>query len=775
MANFSKGGGKSIPRDTLRYINRVADELARTTNQDIERVEAAMPSTETTMVAPPVASTFVYDRRDNTPDSNGEYSLRVGATEAAMGAAWNTITSISLFDTDENGMDIQSTVTSLVANGNAIRVFSSDTNWGFYRITGITTTGDTSTLTVTHLSSQGTVTSGTTSDSTVFIGFDAASGSLGDTSFGVNVVLSPNEIRQSSNGTFADTTITASATITRGDVSQSVSLGTIAYDASAGTFTPSRASANDVDLTVDGVRYQYDFTTGQAVTFTLTTLNGTTIATDDNTVALVDLPDYADVIFEGTWNDGGDSTPESGEIYFSESATSIFSRADTGDEWSALRQIRISDGDGTTDFSTSFALISDGDSLIRLTNGDNAATFVIQTIVETTRSTGDYYTITVSGTPVASRGEFTRDVGYDVEFIVGTTTLDLTYDSVGEDGDAGIHGARILVDSLDANAISTTSIITRTLSSNNYEPRSPALGAGPAVSGYSLEANDGVGYFEELRGDLTGSVTAPSPLGAPAGFVRYLSTLETREYLNVPAGTTFTMLSSPDGMLETAYIRSPNPLFTFDLMSAVPTITTAGASFFPEGGFDTVISGSGTTGLPNTINNTDRYDVFFEFNNFDESIIPSSSNGFSFGVGVIGFALDSMGNVISDIIPANSTISTTGFIPFPPDIPGGWSRLSGFSNFGESANEEGVVYSGDVTTSGNLAYRASDLTTAEFDSIASFVCYVAIYFSDSVFGGIPPSLPFDVRAGVLRDSEVNMNISISSGTAQNITITQGAA
>ena len=282
--NFSRGGGSSVPPATLRYINRVASDLATSTNTSVESVMNMIISGAGDGI-PAVGSTFVYDRRGSGTALAGQYSLLEGTTEVAEGSEWDIIDQITFNDVDENGIDTETTVNSLVANGNAVRLFIDANNWGFYTIDSIATTANTVDLEVTHISSRGMVNIPTASNFTLFIGFDAAAGTQGDSALAINVFIEPNGFVEGN-----EETATVSMIATEGNsVSSVIQLDTLTI-ARNGTVATQTGDQQNVPLMLGGNNYQYDVTysnMNRTVTTSLETVTESLIARDSETVLIV--------------------------------------------------------------------------------------------------------------------------------------------------------------------------------------------------------------------------------------------------------------------------------------------------------------------------------------------------------------------------------------------------------------------------------------------------------------------------------------------------------
>ena len=287
--NYSRGGGKSVPKETLRYINQIANDITTTANRDLANIETQM-GTQGTDGLPAVASTFIYDRRGSGTGSQGQYSLLDStSTEVADGSAWNTITRIILNDSDENGLNAQATANVFVANGNHVRIFRDNNNWGFYTITSTSNDNGTFTLNLSFVTDEGMVNIPSGSDQTIFIGFDAAAGTQGDAAFGVNVVLDPNVLNQNTDGTFDHAASNISIIVSRGEQSVTINHGAFTLNANTFLVTPTRGSVTNQSLTIGSDSYQYDITftnSNRTVTFRLETTSGVLIAQDTNTLTI---------------------------------------------------------------------------------------------------------------------------------------------------------------------------------------------------------------------------------------------------------------------------------------------------------------------------------------------------------------------------------------------------------------------------------------------------------------------------------------------------------
>ena len=84
-------------------------------------------------------------------------------------------------------------------------------------------------------------------------------------------------------------------------------------------------------------------------------------------------------------------------------------------------------------------------------------------------------------------------------------------------------------------------------------------------------------------------------------------------------------------------------------------------------------------------------------------------------------------------------------------------------------NEFGTVYTRTSAFIESILFSSSDVALADIDKIRVFTVFGTQ--SDTPF----TTLPFDLRMGVLRDSEVELAVNISAGTPTNFALVQGAA
>ena len=104
----------------------------------------------------------------------------------------------------------------------------------------------------------------------------------------------------------------------------------------------------------------------------------------------------------------------------------------------------------------------------------------------------------------------------------------------------GTIGAdQIAAGSITADELSANFILSRTVRSPNYV--APTVGTNPPNEGYSLEHGQGIGYFEEVRANVTGTLQAPTGTIALGGNINYgPGSVVTKEYLNVTKGDPLT-------------------------------------------------------------------------------------------------------------------------------------------------------------------------------------------------------------------------------------------
>ena len=205
---------------------------------------------------PSIATTFRFTTRDTATNAAGEYSLRnISNTEVAANSRWADVTRLVIRDTDTDSNSLTEIVAALSASGNHTRIFLTDDNWGFYLISSISTSGDIITLNLTHVSSRGSVRAAIGTIET-FIGFDAALGTAGPGTVGLNVTISPSASVQGLSGAYSPNSgIVVSAIFTSGNTT-SVTREMGRYSVSnTGVATYVATAGFNANVTLEGVAY----------------------------------------------------------------------------------------------------------------------------------------------------------------------------------------------------------------------------------------------------------------------------------------------------------------------------------------------------------------------------------------------------------------------------------------------------------------------------------------------------------------------------------------
>ena len=144
-----------------------------------------------------------------------------------------------------------------------------------------------------------------------------------------------------------------------------------------------------------------------------------------------------------------------------------------------------------------------------------------------------------------------------------------------------ITADQIAANTITGDEIDVNTVIARTVRSDNYI--APTVTQNPPNQGYSLEHVEGIGYFEEVRANVIGTLTAPSTSPSSSS-ATYNSSFVTKEYLNVTAGdawnTTYTYVNDiGDTHTFKAYVGS-TPLLTLPLPNS-PEIDIPALSSWP--------------------------------------------------------------------------------------------------------------------------------------------------------------------------------------------------
>ena len=164
--------------------------------------------------------------------------------------------------------------------------------------------------------------------------------------------------------------------------------------------------------------------------------------------------------------------------------------------------------------------------------------FVDSTGVRTTSSdTGDQpvQATNFSGLVTFTGGDFAVD-GATITNIDGgnITTRSITASQL-ETGT--ITANEIATGAITADELAANFILSRTVRSINYV--GPNLSENPPIQGYSLEHGQGIGFFEELRANVIGTIRAPSIVSSTGISTWGPGNVVSRQYLNITTGTQF--------------------------------------------------------------------------------------------------------------------------------------------------------------------------------------------------------------------------------------------
>ena len=149
-------------------------------------------------------------------------------------------------------------------------------------------------------------------------------------------------------------------------------------------------------------------------------------------------------------------------------------------------------------------------------------------------------------------------------FVFGNSQENLRFD--GTDftlSGIPVDGDLIINNSIDGNKLNVNTVIARTIRSDNYV--APTLPENPPNQGYSLEHLEGIGFFEEIRADVTGTLTAPSQTPSQGNYV-YNTSAITFEYLNVTVGDTWDDININNaGVIESFKGKISAPMWQINL------------------------------------------------------------------------------------------------------------------------------------------------------------------------------------------------------------------
>ena len=131
---------------------------------------------------------------------------------------------------------------------------------------------------------------------------------------------------------------------------------------------------------------------------------------------------------------------------------------------------------------------------------------------------------------------FGTDIQSD-SFVEGSAGWRLERDTGNLEANDGTFRGTLGAGVVEAENLATDFLLTRTVRSPNYV--APTLTENPPNQGYSLEHGQGIGFFEEVRANVTGTLQAPSATPS-SGLLSYgAGSVSTKEYMNLSVGTAF--------------------------------------------------------------------------------------------------------------------------------------------------------------------------------------------------------------------------------------------
>ena len=251
----------------------------------------ATPGTDGVAGLPAVASNYPYDRRIGSGDpTSGQYLLlNSGGTSLSPGDAWSTITDITVSNEDDNSQDVSTTINAFVNNGTHVRIFRTNSEWGWFLITDTTAVSGGVRIGVSFIDGRGVVNSPTTANQQVFIGFDIAVGTQGDAALAANLTISPDTVSQQTNGEYPATLAAISVVFAAGNtVLAPISIGNLVVTSAGNVTAP--VPVSNTQITIGGNTYQYDIVysnNNRTVTVRLETTSGDLIATESHSLGLL--------------------------------------------------------------------------------------------------------------------------------------------------------------------------------------------------------------------------------------------------------------------------------------------------------------------------------------------------------------------------------------------------------------------------------------------------------------------------------------------------------
>ena len=353
---------------------------------------------------------------------------------------------------------------------------------------------------------------------------------------------------------------------------------------------------------------------------------------------------------------------------------------------------------------------------------------------------GGSQTFTNIDTPVA-RINFGNDIQSD-NFATGESGWRIERDT----GNAEFANVTARGDII-ARGLEVNSIVTNTLRSGNYV--APTLNQNPPNSGYSLEHVEGIGFFEELRANLIGTVTAPATTPT-AGVHTYNTSAVTRQYLDVTVGDAMDTYTLPDenGTVHTFRRILSNPVWDIELPTS------------PE-----VVDGIGDTWAGRIrVRASADYEWYYNLsvNDINQPGFPTTTEILNrLHVGWVVYGTDDAGNFVGG--PSVSLVSGSALV------------LHTLASLSDAA----IITSTPVSTAnvieslGATFPGGSIQATAEIPTRARM--YFALFFqvADDVFE--LTTSPISITAGIQANSAIQFTVNSVDGSSSTTNITQGAA
>ena len=422
--------------------------------------------------------------------------------------------------------------------------------------------------------------------------------------------------------------------------------------------------------------------------------------------------------FKGNWTDAITNPPTTnGGLWV---GSSITVRATDNDSWSDVTHLRFYETDtGSTDFDNILKNLSD-DSFIRLADS-TSSNFAVLKVSAVPVKTDSYYTVLIDNSSVLqSSGSFQRDTAWTVHYKVVT--------------EAYVDGNLVVDGTIEARQLNADFILSRTVRSPNYV--APNVTDNPPVQGYSLEHGQGIGFFEELRADLTGTVSAPSTTPSSSTATFGAGSVVTKEYLNVSQGDPWEAVSGTDWENDNTY--------TFNMIIGDPIWSISVA---PD---DASLS---------TTLFTDLKPASYLLRDFDTSTVEIYSNhsgsvsGGSFGVITVRLGL----------VPYKDGVRLPEWYMF--NIQGTSTTIASpaFSGFSRSISSATPFDSSNVNTlvsTLNAGYVGVDAVYPDRLDVVLMV----VESRNLERGGTYPTCPIDLVAGINVNSAVTLTIGTEGST-----------